>query len=444
MINTHAAHLHSLNAVERRMIRPTNKPSLAPSSTVTAKSPSDPVKTVTQVTESGFGLSAQPELSQSAAGVMEISTLTRLLLEDIQAALETGKCRSAEAVATRIALEVERICTKSDRIQASGVARSWQLSLARHRLQKCLEYYQLGSKRGRSELHSNLSVMVYRHIASVRSRLGFQARYNQIEDFLQGFYVETLKAFRRENQLPEDYSPRTRLELAEYMAFSEHYAKRRISLPGGNVQRLIVLRAQGFARHQPPEMSLDIELAVESAKGEEAEIQSRSPAMQQIREKMVAAAIDPAESVLRDRVISELVRYLEQQDQSDCIDYLVLRLQDLSASEIDEVLGLSSRQRDYLQQRFKYHLEKFSRHHQWQLVHQWLGADLDQNLGMPPAQWQAFVAQLSPEQQQLLQCKQARLSDPEIASTLKCTPKQAQKRWYQILELAWSLRNQKA
>ncbi|NES98758.1 MAG: hypothetical protein F6K32_27025, partial [Desertifilum sp. SIO1I2] len=213
MINTHAAHLHSLNAVERRMIRPTNKPSLAPSSTVTAKSPSDPVKTVTQVTESGFGLSAQPELSQSAAGVMEISTLTRLLLEDIQAALETGKCRSAEAVATRIALEVERICTKSDRIQASGVARSWQLSLARHRLQKCLEYYQLGSKRGRSELHSNLSVMVYRHIASVRSRLGFQARYNQIEDFLQGFYVETLKAFRRENQLPEDYSPRTRLEL---------------------------------------------------------------------------------------------------------------------------------------------------------------------------------------------------------------------------------------
>lgn len=443
MINTQTVNSLSSNAVERRMIRHGSKPVSSPPSTTTAKSVTDPARKVTEATETRLS-QVQAEPSQAAEGVMDVSALVHLLLEDIQSTLETGNCRSAEAVATRIALEVERICSKSDRIQVSGAVRSWQLSLARHRLQKCLEYYQLGSKRGRVELHSSLSVMVYRHIASVRSRLGFQARYNQIEDFLQSFYAETLKAFRRENQLPQDYTPHTRLELSEYMAFTEHYAKRRISLPGGTTQRLIVLRAQSFARHQPPEMSVDIELAVESARGEEAEIQSRSPAMQQIREKMVASAIDPSESVLRDRVVSELVQYLEQQQQQDCIDYLVLRLQDLSASEIDEVLGLSSRQRDYLQQRFKYHLEKFSRHHQWQLVHQWLGADLDQNLGMPPAQWQAFVERLSPEQQKLLQCKQAKLSDTELASALKCTPKQAQKRWYQILELAWDTRNTKA
>lgn len=443
MINTQTVNSLSSNAVERRMIRHGGKPVSSPPSTTTAKSVTDPARKVAEATETRLS-QVQAEPSQAAEGVMDVSALVRLLLEDIQSTLETGNCRSAETVATRIALEVERICSKSDRIQVSGAVRSWQLSLARHRLQKCLEYYQLGSKRGRVELHSSLSVMVYRHIASVRSRLGFQARYNQIEDFLQSFYAETLKAFRRENQLPQDYTPHTRLELSEYMAFTEHYAKRRISLPGGTTQRLIVLRAQSFARHQPPEMSVDIELAVESARGEEAEIQSRSPAMQQIREKMVAAAIDPSESVLRDRVVSELVQYLEEQQQQDCIDYLVLRLQDLSASEIDEVLGLSSRQRDYLQQRFKYHLEKFSRHHQWQLVHQWLGADLDQNLGMPPAQWQAFIERLSPEQQKLLQCKQAKLSDAELASALKCTPKQAQKRWYQILELAWETRNTKA
>jgi DNA-binding CsgD family transcriptional regulator len=283
--------------------------------------------------------------------------------------------------------------------------------------------------------------MVYRHIAPLRARLGFQARYNLIEDFLQGFYMESLRAFRRENQLPENYTPRTQLELSEYMAFTEHFAKRRISLPGRGAQQLIVLRAQGFANGQPAETVLDIEQAVEFPKGEEAEAQSRSHAAQQVREQMVADTIDPAEAVLRDRVISELVQYLESQGQKDCIDYLVLKLQDMSAQEIDEILGLSARQRDYLQQRFKYHVEKFARSHNWKLVHQWLGADLDQNLGMPQKQWQAFLSKLNPQQRQLLDLKRAGTSEPEIAKVLQCTPKQVQKRWTALLDLAWEARN---
>jgi hypothetical protein len=283
--------------------------------------------------------------------------------------------------------------------------------------------------------------MVYRHVAAARTQLGFQARYNLIEDFLQQFYIESLKAFRRENELPGDYTPRTQLELAEYMAFSEQYAKRRITLPGRRNQQLVVLRAQGFAKRQPPETALDIEMAVESAKSEEAEAHSRSAAMHQVREQMVADTVDPSEAVLRDRVIAELVEYLDTQGQSDCVDYLVLKLQDMSVPEIDEVLGLSPRQRDYLQQRFKYHLEKFSRSHNWQLVHQWLGADLDANLGLSSQQWEAFVAQLSTEQQQLLQLKRDQTSDQAIAQSLKCTLKQVQKRWYQMLEMAWQMRN---
>ena len=224
--------------------------------------------------------------------------------------------------------------------------------------------------------------MVYRHVASFRSNLNFQARYNMIEDFLQGFYIESLRAFRREHQLDVTYQPRTQLELAEYMAFTEHYAKRQIGLPGRNRQRLIVLRAQGFAKGQPPETAIDIEMAVESGKGEDAEMYSRSPALQQVREQMVSETVDPADAVLRDRVVSELIAYLEAQNQPECVDYLTLKLQDLSASEIDRVLGLSSRQRDYLQQRFKYHVEKFARTQNWKLVHEWLGADVDQKLGM--------------------------------------------------------------
>ncbi len=383
---------------------------------------------------------AEDPSEHSSLPEMDTQALANQMEKELREKLQSST-KSVPDVAMRIAKEIERICQKSARIQKSGQIRSWQLALARHRMQKCLEYYDLGSKQGRVELHSNLSAMVYRHIAPLRSRLGFQARFNLIEDFLQGFYMESLRAFRRENQLPENYTPRTHLELAEYMAFTEHFAKRRISLPGRGAQQLIVLRAQGFANGQPAETVLDIEQAVEFPKGEEAEAQSRSHAAQQVREQMVADTVDPAEAVLRDRVISELVQYLEAQGQKGCIDYLVLKLQDMSAQEIDEILGLSARQRDYLQQRFKYHVEKFARSHNWKLVHQWLGADLDQNLGMPQKQWQAFLSKLNPQQRQLLDLKRAGTSEPEIAQALQCTPKQVQKRWTALLDLAWEARN---
>ena len=372
---------------------------------------------------------------------IDVETMTDLLLEELRTEIKTTSWH-VQAIANRIALEVQRICSKSPRIQTSGEVRSWQLNLGRHRLQKCLSYYRLGSKRGRVELHSNLSAMVYRYVVSPHSQLGFQARYNLIEDFLQEFYAESIKAFRRENDLTIDYTPRTQLELAEYMAFSEQYAKRRINLPNGTSQQLVVLRAQGFARRQPAETSMDIEKAIEFPRGEDADTQSRSAAMHQLRSQLVADTIDPAEAVLRDRVVAELMEYLQAQGQEDCVNYLVLKLQDLSAPEIDEILGLTARQRDYLQQRFKYHVEKFSRQNNWKLVHQWLGADLDQKLGLSSQQWEAFWNELSDEQQQLLQLKQAQVNDREIAQTLTCTPKQLQKRWTQVLEMAWKIRNQ--
>ena len=361
-----------------------------------------------------------------------------------------GSRRSVESVAHRISTEVERVCQKSQRIQQSGQIKDWLKSLAQHRLQKCLDYYQLGSRQGRVELHGRLSAIAYRYIAPNHTPLGFQGRYTLLEDFLQGFYVESLKAFRRENPCEPDYTPRTRLELSEYMAFSEHYAKRRIALPGCNNQQLLILRAQAFAKRQPAEAYVDIELAMESPRDEESDGYLRTAPMQQIREHMVAEAIDPVESVVRDRIVNTLVEYLREQDQEDCVDYLTLRLQDLSASEIDEVLGLTARQRDYLQQRFKYHVEKFAQVHQWELVHQWLGIDLDRNLGLSPSQWQMFLNELPSDQYQLLQLKRQQLLDDEgtkcsdqaIAQELKCTVKQVQRRWGKIISAAWKFRNQ--
>lgn len=410
-------------------------PPSQPDSAQSAPSPADPKSPPAPADAS------TPSADLATPNLLDQHTLVQLLAREFRAEVQTP-AGNVEQFAGRIAAEVDRICHKSGRIQASGQGRSWQLSLARHRLQKCLTYYQLGSRRGRVDLHSTLGSMIYRYVAPSRMQLGFQARYTLIEDFLQGFYTESLKAFRRENELSDSYQPHTRLELAEYMAFTEQYAKRRISLPGGQSQQLIVLRAQRFGQRQPQEMAIDIEQALEAPRGEEAEAHNRAPIAQMVREQMVSDSVDSSEAVLRDRVISELVQYLEAQGQHDCVDYLVLKLKDLSAPEIDEILGLTARQRDYLQQRFKYHVEKFTLSHNWKLVHQWLGADLDQNLGLSTEQWQAFLDRLTPEQQRLLELKRAQASDQEIIQALKCTPKQLQKRWEQLLDLARQTRNQ--
>ncbi len=399
--------------------------------------PQDKIAADSGSLEPGESVLAQPDQNPDQSLP---TALVEALLREYQAELPAPSA-SVQAVVTRIAVEVERVCSKSDRIQTSGDIEGTKTYLAGLRMQRCLNYYRLGSRQGRVELHSHLSTVVYRHIAPPQAQLGFAGRYTAIEDFLQGFYIEALKAFRRENQLPETYQPRTRLELAEYMAFTELYAKRRIALPGARKQQLVVLRAQTHANRQPPEAAIDLDMAMESAKGEEAEMHSRSPMVQQVREQMVSDSIDPTDSVIRDRVIIELIEYLEDQGQENCVKYLVLKLKDCSAPEIDEILELSPRERDYLQQRFKYHVEKFAKSHRWQLVHQWLGADIDQNLGLSQLQWQLFISRLSAEESQLLELKGKQLEDSEIAKLLKCTLKQVQKRWVHLLDLAWQVRN---
>jgi hypothetical protein len=204
------------------------------------------------------------------------------------------------------------------------------------------------------------------------------------------------KPLRRENYLADNYTPRTRIELAEYMAFTLAYAKRRVMTRYGAVQ-LLVLRAKSFAKRQPSDTVMDIEQVTEFAKGEEAQMQNRSPVMQQVRERLVADTTDPHEAVVRERVIGELVQYLESQGHNDCADYLILKLQDLSAPEIDDILGLTPRHGIICNSVLNTMWKNFARSSHWQLVHQWLGADLDQKLGLSEPQWEAFVGQLDPD-----------------------------------------------
>ncbi|MGH7999608.1 MAG: heterocyst differentiation protein HetZ [Brasilonema sp.] len=368
-----------------------------------------------------------------------VEAIFQLLFKELQQSTKASE-QNCRDVATRIAAEVYRICTESKRIQAAGTVEHSALTLARHRLQQCLRYYELGSNRGRVELHSTLSAIIYRYINPPQRQLSYQGRLVVIEDFLQSFYLEALNAFRRENQLGTTYRPQTLLELAEYMAFTERYAKRRIPLPGRQ-QQLIILRAQTFSQQQPPETCVDIEQAAEGS-GNEADGSWEDPAVQQLRSAMATQPEpEPTEDTLRSVVITELISYLEERQQSDCADYFALRLQDLSAQEIESILGLTPRQRDYLQQRFKYHLIRFALLHRWELVHEWLEADLRTNLGLTPQQWEVYTTQLDEKQQSLLELKQQGHPDEKIAKILGLSMAQMQKQWFKILEQAWEIRN---
>jgi hypothetical protein len=365
--------------------------------------------------------------------------LSEMLVEALQTQV-TGSVDRIQAVAKRIEIEIDRICEKSDRIQKSGIIESWRVGLARHRVSKCLYYCQLGSRQGRIELHSHLSSIVYRYITIPQSQLGYQARYSLMEDFLQDFYTESLKVFRCENELGDTYTPRSLLELSEFMVFTECYAKRRIHLRFGSSQQLIVLRAQTFAKRQPNETSVDFEQAFDTSKEEDGDFGSKL--MQQIRAKMVSNTADSTDGVLRDRVIEELVAYFEAQNQPACVDYLLLKMEDIPDSEIKKTLGLTTRERDYLQQKFRYHIEKFARVADWDLVHQWLGAEIDSKLGLTDHQWEAFVAQLSLEQKLFVDLKQSNHSNKSIMDKLRLTEKKFKLQWSELLQLAAQIRNQ--
>ncbi|MFB2938126.1 heterocyst differentiation protein HetZ [Aerosakkonemataceae cyanobacterium BLCC-F154] len=376
-----------------------------------------------------------------------MEAIFELLFNELRRSTRASEPNCRE-VAARLATEVMRICEQSQRIQNLGDVEVWAVKLARHRLQQCLHYYYLRATAARLDLHSTLSAIVYRYITPSRTSPAYQRRLTLIEDFLQGFYVEALTAFRREGAICETapisptYTPTTLLELAEFLSFTERYAKRRIPITSKSRQQLIVLRAQAFVQQQPPETLIDMEQVADSGGSESPSQKMDEALLRQVGEMMLVQEQGiNQQAQLRQSVITELINYLEEHQQQDCVEYFVLRLSDSNTKEIETIMNLTPRQRDYLQQRFKYHLIRFALLHRWELVHEWLEAELDKNLGLTPQQWETFVARLDSQQVTLLELKREKLSDLEIAQRLGWTVTQTQKQWFKLLEQAWDIRN---
>jgi hypothetical protein len=101
-----------------------------------------------------------------------VEAIFPFLFQELQQSTKASE-QNCREVATRIACEVYRICHESKRIQASGCIENSAITLAKHRLQQYLRYYQLGSNRGRIELHSTLSAIIYRYINPSQRQLSY-------------------------------------------------------------------------------------------------------------------------------------------------------------------------------------------------------------------------------------------------------------------------------
>lgn len=155
------------------------------------------------------------------------------------------------------------------------------LEKGRNRVNQCLRYYRMGSRKGRIELHSILASLAFPYLFQAADSVKVQRlntnrgilsqitkenltlepkQLEDIEDFLQTFYIETLDLFRNAYQLSCNYQPQTLLELSEYMAFTERYSQQspqrsssqetKARSPSASVptkgKSLIALRAQNF------------------------------------------------------------------------------------------------------------------------------------------------------------------------------------------------------
>jgi hypothetical protein len=86
----------------------------------------------------------QPEITPVSQPSFDIAKLIHLLETELTQTLNINPSTNTYAIIERIAIEVDRICEKSTRIQTSGEITNWRLTLARYRLDKCIHYYHHG------------------------------------------------------------------------------------------------------------------------------------------------------------------------------------------------------------------------------------------------------------------------------------------------------------
>ena len=146
----------------------------------------------------------------------------------------------------------------------------------------------------------------------------------------------------------------------------------------------------------------------------------------------------------RQIVQQEFENYLSAEVDPLASRWLRLYLQGRSQEAIAEDLNIPIKQIYRLREKVSYHaIRVFAVKQAPELVASWLETSLkEHSLGLTPAQWQQYLQNLTPVQQQLVESLKAGKSVETIASELKLKTNQVIGEWSKLYLAAQSLRNE--
>ena len=355
-------------------------------------------------------------------------------------------------VADRLAIKIGRIFDHSPRMQ-NDPDRSKKLlaELWVKRIDTYLAYQDCGHLLVRKSIVGMVCHYFSRRNGGLGPNLGVKT--DLLEEFLQEFCIDAMRIFRRESELTEEYRPSSRLEKAEFFTFWEHYAKRSIHF-SRNSQTIARLRAQSFIKARAEWR--EISIAFDSIDGaiEEGLSAAEGGLLQRVREEISSQPIE-AESDTIDAlsIVVALEKWLLDRGHPECVTYLKLRMQDAGVEQIEEQMKLSKRQRDYLQQKFRYHTDKFLLSDSyWRSVHCYLGMPIEERLGLSRQEWEQVVELVLEQDNSGLDAEivvsvieniEKELSDEAIAKASGCTPHKAYRIRARLLQAAKEIRTAK-
>lgn len=150
------------------------------------------------------------------------------------------------------------------------------------------------------------------------------------------------------------------------------------------------------------------------------------------------------QQTLRLSVQQEFTTYLAEHVEPKPLaaQWLKLYLQGRSQEEIAQILNLPIKQIYRLREKVCYHAVRvFAFKIQPQLVEDWLGSSLKQNLGLTLEQWEQLQTQLTDIQCQVLEQLKAGNSSQEVAQQLGLRSNQISAEWCKIYQVAQTLRS---
>lgn len=149
------------------------------------------------------------------------------------------------------------------------------------------------------------------------------------------------------------------------------------------------------------------------------------------------------QQVLRGTVTQEFAAYLEAEVDPVAARWLHLYLQGRSQEAIAKALKLPIKQVYRLREKISYHATRvFTLKTKPELVTTWLGTSLENSLGLTPEQWDRFWADLTLEQQQIVERLKGGDDIEAIAKDLNLKSNQIISEWIKLYLAAQALRNE--